>query len=155
MKAEGFLIQNERQRTPVQRALSSLVTLVAWMLWLYLWLPLVTLVAWLAGLRTAWVELSAEAYADQTSDLLAILGYALICAVVFAGWAYYNQARFAHRTRRRHGPAAVTLVEEAMALEVDPREAQALRSQQHSILVFDKSARPVVRRSPGREPEMA
>jgi biofilm PGA synthesis protein PgaD len=155
MKAEGFVIQNERQRTPAQRALSSLVTLVAWMLWLYLWLPVITLVAWLAGLRTAWVELSAEAYADQTSDLLAILGYALASAVVFAAWAYYNQARFAHKTRRRQGPAAVTLVEEAMALDVDPRQAQALRSQQHSTLVFDKQARPVVRRSPGREPEIA
>ncbi|HET6804948.1 MAG TPA: poly-beta-1,6-N-acetyl-D-glucosamine biosynthesis protein PgaD [Frateuria sp.] len=155
MKAEGFLIQNERRRTPAKRALSSLATLVAWMLWLYLWLPVLTLVAWLAGLRTAWVELSAEAYANQTSDLLAILGYALVCAVVFASWAYYNQARFAHRTRRRHGPAAVTLAEEAMALDVDPREAQAMRAQRHSTLVFDRDARPVVRRSADREPEPA
>jgi poly-beta-1,6-N-acetyl-D-glucosamine biosynthesis protein PgaD len=75
--------------------------------------------------------------------------------VVFAGWAYYNQVRFAHKTRRRQGPAAVALVEEAMALDVDPREAQALRKQRHSTLVFDKHARPVVRRSPGREPEIA
>jgi biofilm PGA synthesis protein PgaD len=155
MKAEGFVIQNERQRTPARRALSSLVTLVAWMLWLYLWLPVITLVAWLAGLRTAWVELSAEAYANQTSDLLSILGYALVCAVVFASWAYYNQARFAHKARRRQGPPAVTLVEEAMALDVDPREAQAMRSQRHSTLVFDRSARPVVRRSPDRESEPA
>ena len=155
MKAEGFVIQNERQRTPAQRALSSFVTLVAWMLWLYLWLPVITLVAWLAGLRTAWAALSAEAYANQTSDLLSILGYALVCAVVFASWAYYNQARFAHRTRRRQGPAAVALVEEALALDVDPREAQAMRNQQHSTLVFDKSARPVVRRSSDRAPEPA
>ena len=155
MKADGFLIQNERRRTPTQRALWSLVTLLAWMAWLYLWLPLVTLIAWLAGLRTAYVELSAEAYADQTSDLLAILGYALICAVVFAGWAYYNQARFAHRTRRRQGPAAVSLVEEAMALDVAAQEARLLRSQRHSTLVFDRNARPVVRRSADREAEPA
>ena len=155
MKAEGFVIQNERRRPPTQRALWSLVTLLAWMAWLYLWLPLVTLVAWLAGLRTAYVELSAERYANQTSDLLAILGYALICAVVFAAWAYYNQARFAHRTRRRQGPAAVCLVEEVMALDVDAQEAQAMRSQRHCTLVFDKDARPVVRRSPDRESEPA
>jgi biofilm PGA synthesis protein PgaD len=155
MKAEGFLIQNDRRRTPTQRALWSLVTLLAWMAWLYLWLPVITLVAWLAGLRTAYVELSAEAYADQTSDLLAILGYALICAVVFAGWAYYNQARFAKRTRRRHGPAAVSLVEEVMALGVEAQQAQAIRNQRHSTLVFGKDARPVVRRAPDRQSEPA
>jgi biofilm PGA synthesis protein PgaD len=155
MKAEGFVIQNERRRTPTQRALWSLVTLLAWMAWLYLWLPLVTLLAWLAGLRTAYVELSAERYANQTSDLLAILGYALICAVVFAGWAYYNQVRFSHKTRRRKGPAAVSLVEEVMALDVDPAEAHAMRSQRHSTVVFERNARPVVRRSPDRASEIA
>jgi biofilm PGA synthesis protein PgaD len=155
MKAEGFVIQNERRRTPAQRALWSLVTLIAWMLWLYLWLPLITLIAWLAGLRTAWVELSAESYAHQTSDLLAILGHALVCGLVFAGWAYYNQARFAHRTRRRQGPAAVVLIEEAMALDVDPHEAQAMRGQRHSTLVFDRNARPLVRHSSDRKPEPA
>jgi poly-beta-1,6-N-acetyl-D-glucosamine biosynthesis protein PgaD len=155
MRAEGFVIQNERRHPPTQRALWSLVTLLAWMAWLYLWLPLVTLVAWLAGLHTAYVELSAERYANQTSDLLAILGYALVCAVVFAAWAYYNQARFAKRTRRRHGPAAVRLVEEAMALDVDAQEARAMRSQRHCTLVFDKDGRPLVRRAPDREPEPA
>lgn len=155
MKAEGFVIQHERRRTPAQRALWSLVTLLAWLLWLYMWLPLLTLVAWLAGLHTAWLELSVADHGSQVADLLAILGDALVCAMIFAAWAYYNQARFAHRTRRRKEPAPVALAEEALALDVDPHEAQLLREQQHSTLVFDRDARPLVRRTAERQPEPA
>lgn len=143
MKAESMLIQDERRSSRAQRSLHSLITLAAWTAWAYLWLPLLTLLAWFGGLRTAYVQLSAERYLRQSTDLLMILLYAAICAIVFSAWAYYNQARFARRTRRRRPPEPVPRREIAIALGAEPALGDELAQSRIATLAFDAWGHPV------------
>lgn len=83
----------------------SLVTLLAWSLWFYLWLPLISLVAWAAGIqlfRRHILDPNAETYLRS----LALYGsVALGLAVVLVSWSLYNLRRFGGLDRRKATPA--------------------------------------------------
>ncbi|MDA3914921.1 poly-beta-1,6-N-acetyl-D-glucosamine biosynthesis protein PgaD [Oleiagrimonas sp.] len=143
MKAETMIISNGPRLPLLNRSLYAVATLLCWLAWGYLWLPLVTLIAWMMGAHTAWIELSAEDHLKHLSDLLYICMYAGICAVIFSSWAYYNQWRFANRTRRMRPDMNVSLEEQAQTLKSTPDMARALRKQRSSVIDFGDGQVPM------------
>lgn len=93
----------ELQRGP-QRFIYSTLTLIAWAVWVYLWLPLVTLVAWYFGLR---VFLREIVIPDPRTMLMVGIAY-LIVVVLLGGalliWSRYNVRRFRGNERREEAP---------------------------------------------------
>jgi biofilm PGA synthesis protein PgaD len=84
-----------------QRLGWSLVTVIAWAAWFYLWLPLVSALAWVVGVRIFVVQI----LLPDTRPYLASLGlYAAMfafAAAVLLSWSLYNQHRFGGLDRRR------------------------------------------------------
>jgi biofilm PGA synthesis protein PgaD len=136
-----LIIYRPHREPPAQRYVSRALTVVAWSLYLYLWLPLMTLAAWWLSLRFGIEQLRlADAPPVIDRGPFAMLGIvALSAIVVFIGWAEYNRLRYGRRERRRAVPP-VTLDESAIALGVAPELAAQLRAVRVATVALNERA---------------
>jgi len=107
VKPRNLIIRQPSLQSPWQKYSYGLCTVVAWALWIYLWLPLISLVAWLLGFRIFYrhmIELGGWTWFRN-----ALTGYlsmtAILCGALIL-WALYNQIRFRGRERRGPRPPA-------------------------------------------------
>jgi biofilm PGA synthesis protein PgaD len=132
-----------------QRVMFSGITLAAWLIWFYLFIPLLSLGAWWFGIdafREYMLLPGARGY------LLTLTGYAIVIAVTFLiilGWSRYNQFRFGGPDRR-HGQPPVSLEMTAKRFHVKPELLEQLRQARTIDLNFDPTgqlAHPTIRES--------
>jgi biofilm PGA synthesis protein PgaD len=136
MKADAIMIQRPERQSSVQKAMFGVATVVAWLFWAFLWLPLITLGAWAFGLRNAWLQLHVLEPARQGGDINVILVAAILCAVIFSAWSGYNHARFSGKQKRRgNNPVGV----EATARVIGASTEDAISIQAHRRAVVSVS----------------
>lgn len=144
MKAEAILIDRPERQHPARRALFTTATLMAWMAWVSLWLPLATFVAWALGFRVGYVEVIVREHGHGGQDLATLLALAVACALVMATWASYNYLRFAGVDRRRHA-RSVERRAIAAALGVHQSTAAWMQGAPRMVLEFPDGGQVVHR----------
>ncbi len=119
-----------------QRTLYSLLTVFAWVVWLYLFLPLISLAAWWFGIDLFSRYLLGP---EDRRHLLTLLGYAgvvVLSAVVIVAWSVYNRRRFGGLDRRK--PLPPVQDEELLTrFGTDSPTLVALRTERRLILEFN------------------
>lgn len=125
----------ELQKRP-QRVIYSTLTLIAWAVWVYLWLPLVTLVAWYFGLR---VFLREIVIPDPRTMMM--VGVAYLAVVVVLGgallvWSRYNVRRFRGNERREDAPPLADS-EVREWFEIQPEVLERFRSAARMTVHLD------------------
>lgn len=144
-----LLAENDRQlihlphrQHRAQRTIYGAMTLLAWVVYAYLWLPLLTLLLWVVGVRLSFLELYLR---DQRLDaaLLVTLPLLLLaCAALMIGWAEYNRLRF--RGYERRAPRGnVGDHEVASALYAPEELGTALVGARSALLAMDPKGRPI------------
>jgi biofilm PGA synthesis protein PgaD len=96
-----LIIETPKLQTLKHRFSSSLVTFIFWAFWFYLWQPVISIIAWAMGVRIFYENMISLGGIGGFLKLLGI--YTLVVcliAVVFFGWAYYNNRRFKNKKRR-------------------------------------------------------
>lgn len=94
-------IYTPKTRAPTAtRTMHGVLTLLAWALYAYLWLPLLTVVAWVLGVRTAYVELYVRNNHFDQTIFLVILVLAVVATALLVGWAEWNRHKFGGPDRR-------------------------------------------------------
>ena len=130
-----------------RRVMFSGITLLAWLLWFYLFAPLLSLGAWWFGIdafREYMLMPGARGY------LLTLTGYIIVIALTFLvifGWSRYNLIRFGGPDRRQ-GQPPVTTEKMAQRFHVRPVLLEQLQEAKTIDLHFDptsKLAHPVIR----------
>ncbi|RME32881.1 MAG: poly-beta-1,6-N-acetyl-D-glucosamine biosynthesis protein PgaD [Gammaproteobacteria bacterium] len=119
----------------------GLLTLLAWLAYVYLWLPLISLAAWSLGIQLFYRHMIVlEGY----KGLLELLGiYAAVIALlsgIYLGWAIYNWLRF-RGVDRRQGMPPVTTEELATRFGIDPAQLEACQQTRRLRVHHDKEAR--------------
>ena len=135
MKAEAIVIHRPERQHPARRLLFTTATLMAWMAWISLWLPLATLLAWALGVRLGYVEMVVREHGHGGQDFAKLLMLAGLCAVVMLAWSSYNYLRFAHLDRRRQS-RAVERRAIAAALGVQQDTARWMQRAPRMVLEF-------------------
>jgi poly-beta-1,6-N-acetyl-D-glucosamine biosynthesis protein PgaD len=102
-----LIIERPDLQSPLQRVVSTVLTTAFWVLWTYLWLPVLALLGWWLGISRFYEEMvRLEGY----RPLVGLLGWYAACIALLAGsliaWALYNLWRFRGRERRR-APASL------------------------------------------------
>lgn len=123
-----------------QRTLYSTLTLLAWVVWLYLFLPLISLAAWWFGIDLFSRYLLAP---EDRGHLLTLLGYAgvvVLCAVGIVAWSAYNLLRFRGLDRRKPLPP-VDDQELLQRFDIDAPTLAALREGRRMRLHLDEGVR--------------
>lgn len=124
------------------RTVQGIVTLLAWVVYAWLWLPVITVLAWMLGLHTSYTELWMRDY-DFDRDTFGILfTLAIVATVLLIGWAEYNRHKFSGRDRR--APAEnIGPIEVAETLRTEPGIAMQLASAKSITLAMGEDARPL------------
>lgn len=124
-----------------QRYAFAALTFVFWVVWFYLWIPLVSLVAWLFGFELLYDEMILF---DGLRALRDLLGwYALVIFLLgfsLGAWAWYNLKRFGVREKRRQAPA-VTPLEIAERFGLAEEEVAALKTARRIVFSHDDDGR--------------
>jgi biofilm PGA synthesis protein PgaD len=137
MKADPIIIHRPERQKPLQRAMFTLITMVAWTLWVSLWLPLITLIAWLLGLEDIYLKLGLDHPFRAASDLGLVVRLGIFAALSLGTWAFYNRMRFGGKQKRRAN-RFVELAEMAPVLDASISTAQTLRANRRTVVHFDK-----------------
>jgi biofilm PGA synthesis protein PgaD len=138
------LIERPDRLSRVRRTILGSITALLWILYAYLWVPLLTFLAWLLGIHTAYQRLYLEDNAIDPFIMASLPVIALICGVLLIGWAEYNRIRFAHadsRRRRRRGDVGESAVDDKLG--ADHALGETLRSHRSVSVALDDQASPV------------
>ena len=103
-KGVDLIIDRPELQARRHRWVYSTLTLVAWIVWMYLWLPAVTLVAWSFGVR---VFLREVVVPDPATVLTVLTAYFVVIVLMGASliiWSRYNLERFGGQDRRKKPP---------------------------------------------------
>ena len=138
---QSRLIDNSDKLPTAHHVLWGGVTGVFWLLYLYLWLPLITLAMWLLGVNNTLVELYIPEGRVDAYLLVALPLIALVCAVVLSTWAEYNRQRF-KGTDRRKAVESVDIEMLALGLGASSAVAAAMRAGKHMTLTMSDEAIP-------------
>ncbi len=129
-----------------ERRRDTLVTALMWVVYLYLWVPLVSLFAWLLGFEFAYDVMIRSGGARGLDKVLITYGISitLILATV-AVWSIGNRLRYGRLSRRRSA-SEVKLEPMAEYFGVDLATGARLRSLKMASISFDSDGRPLVER---------
>lgn len=121
------IIDQPRLVSLERRFFYSTLTMVAWILWTYLWLPFVSLLAWLAGIGafSVWMVEPRDEIRWQTFAVYGIVFGAI--PLVLTAWSRYNYYRYGHLDRRQ-APPVVSLEDMGQAFGATGRQVERLRT---------------------------
>lgn len=140
---DDLIIERPDLQTWRQRFGYGALTLLFWLLYAYLWLPLLSLLAWLAGLRFFYYEMFVLGGYEGIVRLLGL--YASIIVVISAiyiGWALINYWRFKGVERRKAKPP-VSAGEMAGYFGLDEADILAWQGARVAIVNHDAQGRVV------------
>ncbi len=123
---------------PGKRRVGQIVSLAAWMVWIYLFTPIIALIGWALGVGL----FERHILNDPMGTLQAIQIYGLvilIAGLIFISWASYNWLRF-HNHERRHAPPPIGPQELAHRFCISPQEAEEIEQQRIVTVHFNDGA---------------
>ncbi|MFQ6007086.1 MAG: poly-beta-1,6-N-acetyl-D-glucosamine biosynthesis protein PgaD [Woeseia sp.] len=106
MSADGdkFCIDTPQLLSRRRRVSDAIATGLMWMLYSYLWVPLISLGAWLLGFEFAYDVMVRAGGIGALIEVLWWYGIVLACIfMVVAAWSTLNRYRFADDDRRQSG----------------------------------------------------
>lgn len=125
-----------------RRTIAGVITLLGWLAYAWLWVPVLTLVAWAVGIRTAWQRLYLEHNAVDPFILASLPVIAIVCGLLLIGWAEYNRARFTDADeRKRRKDVDEDAVSERLGAPLQVSEA--LRAHRVVTVTLNDDALPV------------
>ncbi|MFC1498687.1 poly-beta-1,6-N-acetyl-D-glucosamine biosynthesis protein PgaD [Verrucomicrobiota bacterium] len=99
--SEQYIIDEPGLKSTLRSGTELSITLIAWIVWIYLVIPVVTLFLWIVGVRLVIIE---QAMLKGAEGLISVLGYYIAGGVliwlVLQIWSFYNKKRFAGHDRR-------------------------------------------------------
>lgn len=132
-----LIIERPDLQSRATRTIYSLVTLVAWLSWLYLWMPLLSLLLWALGVRLFAQELVLPHNFNY-------LGQLALYGIVMAGlltlvvcWSQYNFRRF-RGVDRRAAPELLAVEDEARHYHLDPQLVRELKAARVATVFYEE-----------------
>jgi biofilm PGA synthesis protein PgaD len=131
-----LIIHRPDLQPKAQHLVWSVITLIAWGFWFYLWLPAVSLVAWLFGVHL-FIEHMLEGETQRYISSLGTYGIIVLTfAAVMMSWSVYNWGRFGRRNRRKLAPRVEPAeIAEFFQVKMD----ELIGVQKHRIVVVHLS----------------
>ncbi|MBK8162990.1 MAG: poly-beta-1,6-N-acetyl-D-glucosamine biosynthesis protein PgaD [Gammaproteobacteria bacterium] len=138
MSKRPLIIENPELQTPRQRYAFAALTLFFWIIWFYLWIPIVSLLAWLFGAERFYQAMIMRSGLDALIELLGLYSIIiLVMGALLAGWAWYNQMRFRGREKRRVS-TVVTPEEVGSFYALKPEQLELARYAKHVVIDHDE-----------------
>ena len=140
----NFIIDTPKLQTLQLKYTSTLLTLVFWIVWFYLWVPLITLAGWWFQIRFFQQEMIMTDGFDAFLDVLpTFIGVTFALTGTLGLWALYNYKRFKGIDRRKPLPSVVKedLIE---LLPITKNDLNAIQSNKISTVTISEKGAIIV-----------
>ena len=129
------------------RKLSEMsITTFIWLLWLWLFLPVVNILLWMVGAETFYHTLIVDTGYIDFFTLARRMGLTVIMVfIIMRAWGYYNYWRFGRRNKRKNLPDA-TPAKISEIFRLSPDEIVTLQASKEVTFSFNEEG-PVIRKS--------
>jgi biofilm PGA synthesis protein PgaD len=133
-----IVINRPELQSPLQRVTTRGITLVFWVIWIYLWLPLISLVAWWVGIQLFREHmLDNDGYQALFNDMHQYALTITFIAVALIGWARYNLLRFRDKDNRK-ASKHVDLADQAQYLKIEAQQLCQWQTAKRLVIHHDK-----------------
>ena len=96
-----LIINRPSLQSSQQRIIYPVLTFLFWLLWIYIWLPLVSLIAWGFGVQLYYDEMILNHGLEALMNMAGIYAMVvLLIGTMLISWAVYNLKRFRNKERR-------------------------------------------------------
>ena len=135
----NFIIDTPKLQTLQLKYTSTLLTLVFWVIWFYLWVPLITLAGWWFQIRFFQQEMIVVDGLDAFLEVLpTFVGVTFALTGTLGFWALYNFTRFKGIDRRRPLPPVVK--EDLVALlPITEHDLNSIQSNKISTVTISEN----------------
>jgi len=119
------------------------ITTIIWLLWLWLFMPVINVFFWVVGVQTFYHTLIIDTGYIDFFEL--VRGVGLTVAIVFIimrTWGYYNYWRFGKRNKRKSLPE-VTPARLSSIFGMTPEEVVILKASREVTFTFE-DGRPII-----------
>jgi biofilm PGA synthesis protein PgaD len=144
---DKVLIDSPQLLSRRRRVVDGLITGFMWIVYSYLWAPLISLVAWLLGFEFAYDVMIRAGGIGTLKEVVTF--YSIVVATIFvviAGWSAINRRRFANRNRRR-AIEPVSDLEIAEHFDIRYEQLVSLRNSRISHIALNEDAQIVAVRA--------
>jgi len=131
-----LIIYRPELQSGAKRTIFGALTFTIWLLWFYLWMPLITAILWALGVRYAYIQVFAGARGVGLTSV-GVITMVAVCVVIY--WSNYNRIRYAESTRRKRAEAvSKAAIGEHFGVS-NPATMSLLLQQRRLNLYFDES----------------
>lgn len=121
-----------------QRYASTIITLIFWAFWFYLWLPLISLIAWVLGIDLLYDRMVVKGGFDAfVASLPAYVLVIVTMGTLLVIWGVYNLQRFRGHERRTH-VHPVDTPSMARYFLVDPQQLSEWQQTKNLVVHIDE-----------------
>jgi len=119
------------------------ITTIIWILWLWLFLPVVNVLLWVVGVQTFYHTLIVDTGYIDFFELVRSVGLTVaIVFIIMRTWGYYNYWRFGKRNKRKSLPE-VTPARLSSIFAMTPEEVVNLKASREVTFTFE-GGRPII-----------
>ena len=131
-----LIIENPALQSSAQRYGWGVVTFAFWMVYIYLWIPLITLLAWWVGAKLFNIHfIQLQGYVGLMDKLGLYLLIIFMLSALLIGWANVERLRFKDK-QRRLGRPSVTVSDVAKIYNMQENQLLALRERKSIVVHF-------------------
>ena len=121
----------------------TMVTLVFWSIYFYMWLPLISLLAWVLGFRFFYQHMIVlGGYQGFLADAKLYFMVILSLSTIFIVWAKINLYRF-NDVERRKGHQPITQTNQAEYYHLDENDIKNWQGLSHMVIHHDENGYPI------------
>ena len=129
-----LIIERPELQNGLQRWSYRGLTAMFWVLWLYLFMPLLSVLAWAAGMMVVYEVMVQNLALSELWHLLKVYGSGVgFLLVVYLGYAFSGFLRFRNVERRKLAPQ-ITPEQLAQSHHLDMATLKSLQTQQSQVL---------------------
>jgi biofilm PGA synthesis protein PgaD len=143
---EIYIIDKPDLKSKGRKLSEMSITTFIWLLWLWLFLPVVNILLWMVGAQTFYHTLIVDTGYIDFFTLARRMGLTVIMVfIIMRAWGYYNYWRFGRRNKRKNLPD-VTPAKISEIFRLSPDEIVTLQASKEVTFSFNKEG-PVIRKS--------
>ncbi|MCP4748065.1 MAG: poly-beta-1,6-N-acetyl-D-glucosamine biosynthesis protein PgaD [Desulfobacteraceae bacterium] len=136
MKNHIHIENNPDLRSFMRNGAEFSFTTAMWVLWIYLFLPLVSLAVWLSGSHYVYIFIFKEATLIKLMQLCINMCWVVVIVfILLRGWGYYNYFVFGKKNRRINH-STLPIAKLASRFSVSEDEARSLKNKKE--ILWDK-----------------
>ncbi len=132
-----LILNSPSMQTLWQRYSSIIITFAFWVMWFFLWVPVITAIAWYQGIHLAYFEMfEMDGFKAVIADFFVFLKIVMLLGGSLAIWAGYNFFRFRGKERRK-AVKPVSVEDLAVFFEMDVELLKQRQQEKMISVAFD------------------